>query len=160
MQNTADKIWRKCSRCKKDIEKNAKYYECSVTTCTHPRTGYAFCSIGCWEAHVPGAKHRDAAAIEKRAPNLVWDPAGPAMPAAPARRIAVNQPVTSTSMAKVPIDVLVVVSKVKDYIKAKSDMNTSDSVKELLSEKIRQLCDDAIDKARSEGRKTVMDRDF
>jgi histone H3/H4 len=158
MQNTTDKVWRKCSRCKKDIEKNSKYYECSVTTCTHPRTGYAFCSVGCWEAHVPGAKHRDAAAIEKRAPNLTWDPAGPV--AAPTRRIAVNQPEVSSSTTKLPLDVLVVVSKVKDYIKAKADMNTSDSVKDLLSEKVRQLCDDAIDKARSEGRKTVMDRDF
>jgi histone H3/H4 len=80
--------------------------------------------------------------------------------AAPTRRIAVNQPEVSSSTTKLPLDVLVVVSKVKDYIKAKADMNTSDSVKDLLSEKVRQLCDDAIDKARSEGRKTVMDRDF
>ena len=39
-------------------------------------------------------------------------------------------------------------------------MNTSDSVKNLLSDRLRRLCDEAIDHARSEGRKTVMDRDF
>ena len=157
MQSSEVNVWRKCSRCKKDIAKNSKYYECSVSTCTNPRTGYVFCSVGCWEAHVPGARHRDAAAIEKKSPNVAWDPENPV--SAP-KRIIVNTSTSSSSIAKVPIDVLVVVSKLKDYIKAKADMNTSDSVKDILSEIIRRLCDDAIDKARVEGRKTVMDRDF
>ena len=39
-------------------------------------------------------------------------------------------------------------------------MNTSAAVMEALSAKIRGLCDQAIDTAKSEGRKTVMDRDF
>jgi hypothetical protein len=29
-----------------------------------------------------------------------------------------------------------------------------------LSDRLRQMCDGAIEKARSDGRKTVMDRDF
>jgi len=56
-------------------------------------------------------------------------------------------------------EVLVVASKVKAYIKEKADMNTSASVMEALSEKVRQICDQAIENARSDGRKTVKDRD-
>ncbi len=57
-------------------------------------------------------------------------------------------------------EVLVVASKVKNYIRAKSSMNTSAAVMEALSNRIRQLCDQAIETARHDGRKTVMDRDF
>lgn len=57
-------------------------------------------------------------------------------------------------------EVLVVASKLKNYIKAQSGMNTSGSVMDALSSKLRQLCDQAIDNAKREGRKTVMDRDF
>lgn len=61
-------FWRKCSSCKKEIGLSTKYYECSVSTCTGQRTGYVFCSIPCWEVHLPGARHRDAGAIEKKSP--------------------------------------------------------------------------------------------
>ncbi|MCC6809911.1 MAG: hypothetical protein IT381_20955 [Deltaproteobacteria bacterium] len=57
-------------------------------------------------------------------------------------------------------DVLIVASKLKSYIRAKSGMNTSASVIDALSGKVRKLADAAIAKAQSEGRKTVMDRDF
>ncbi len=57
-------------------------------------------------------------------------------------------------------EVLVVVSKVKNYIKAKSGMNTSGNVPPALSALIRQLCDDAVARAGADRRKTVMDRDF
>jgi histone H3/H4 len=57
-------------------------------------------------------------------------------------------------------EVLVVASKVKTYIKATGDMKTSASVLQLLSERIRTLCDQAVENARSDGRKTVLDRDF
>jgi histone H3/H4 len=60
----------------------------------------------------------------------------------------------------VPEDVLVVVSKLKAYIRAASGMNTSDGVAEVLSARLRELCDAAIEQARAAGRKTVMDRDF
>jgi histone H3/H4 len=59
-----------------------------------------------------------------------------------------------------PQDVLVVVSKMKAYVKARSGMNTSDGVTDVLSAKIRKLCDAAIEVAQADGRKTVMDRDF
>ena len=57
-------------------------------------------------------------------------------------------------------EVLVVVSKLKKYIRAKSGMNTSDAVVSVLSEHLRQVCDRAIQKATEDGRKTVLDRDF
>jgi hypothetical protein len=59
-----------------------------------------------------------------------------------------------------PRDVLVVVSKLKAYIKAKSGMNTSDGVISVVSDQIRRLCDQAAANAQRDGRKTVMDRDF
>ena len=57
-------------------------------------------------------------------------------------------------------EVLVVVSKLKKFIKEESGMNTAGNVADAISERIRTLCADAIDTARKEGRKTVMDRDF
>ena len=57
-------------------------------------------------------------------------------------------------------EVLVVVSKVKNYIRAKSEMNTAGNVSPKLSVILRSLCDQAIERAKSDGRKTVMDRDF
>lgn len=57
-------------------------------------------------------------------------------------------------------EVLVVASKLKNYIREKSGMNTSASVLEVISGKVRQLCDQAIENARNDGRKTVKDRDF
>ena len=58
-------------------------------------------------------------------------------------------------------EVLVVASKVKTYIRgASGGMNTSASVFGALSDKIRRMCDDAIARAKADGRKTVMDRDF
>ncbi len=57
-------------------------------------------------------------------------------------------------------EVLVVASKLKGYIRTKSGMNTSAAVMTALSGRIRQLCDQAIENAKREGRKTVMDRDF
>lgn len=57
-------------------------------------------------------------------------------------------------------EVLIVASKLKNYIRAKSGMNTSGNVMEALSAKIRGLTDQAIENAKRDGRKTVMDRDF
>ncbi len=57
-------------------------------------------------------------------------------------------------------DVLVVASKIKKYIKDKAQMNTSASTMEALSQIVTNACDRAIETAKTEGRKTVMDRDF
>jgi len=57
-------------------------------------------------------------------------------------------------------EILVVVSKLKQYIRSVSGMNTAGNVAPALSDTIRKLCDQAIEKAKTDGRKTVMDRDF
>ena len=68
---------------------------------------------------------------------------------------------TETENEKVETgEVLIVATKLKHYIRNASGMNTSSAVIQVLSDKVRQLCDQAIDSAKREGRKTVMDRDF
>jgi len=57
-------------------------------------------------------------------------------------------------------EVLVVASKIKTYIKSSEDMKTSAGVLDVLSDRLRAMCDQAIESARSDGRKTVLDRDF
>ena len=57
-------------------------------------------------------------------------------------------------------DILVVASKVKKYIKEKAAFNTSGTAMEALSQKLLQILDKGIENAKTEGRKTVMDRDI
>lgn len=161
--------WRKCSTCKKDIPWKAKYYECSVSTCTGQRTGYVFCSLPCWEVHLPGAKHRDAGAIEKTSPSSALNASGSSVNAAPKRIIISNSSSAGATQRSAPgggavssmsHEVLVVVSKMKQYIRDRSEMNTAEEVNQVLSEMIRRACDQAIESARQDGRKTVMARDF
>lgn len=78
------------------------------------------------------------------------------------RRIVVSNPQNKSAGGSSPMsqEVLVVVSKMKQYIKDRADMNTSGDVSDVLSDIIRRACDDAIDQARADGRKTVMARDF
>jgi hypothetical protein len=59
-----------------------------------------------------------------------------------------------------PRDVLIVVSKLKAYVRARSGFNTSERAVEPLSDAVRELCDRAVEKARAEGRKTLLERDF
>jgi hypothetical protein len=161
--------WRKCSSCKKDILLNAKFYECSVSTCTGQRTGYVFCSITCWEVHLPGAKHRDAGAIEKKSPSSAQALSPSESISAPKRIIVNSSAVNSSVSLSQPMglkrsamtnEVLVVVSKLKQYIRDISEMNTSEDVNQKLSDMIRIQCEQAVEKARADGRKTVMARDF
>ncbi len=158
---TDDSFWRKCSSCKIPIEFKAKHYVCSVSTCNALRTGYVFCSVSCFEKHLPGARHRDAGAVEKIAGSTPYTADEPAQ-SSPQRKMAISSPVGTSVQSKNPIpkDILIVASKLKDYIKARSDMNASQGIMEVLSDQVRRLCDDAIDRARVAGRKTVLDRDF
>ncbi|MBL0216348.1 MAG: hypothetical protein IPQ07_21005 [Myxococcales bacterium] len=54
---------------------------------------------------------------------------------------------------------LIVVSKLKKYIKDRSGMNCSDSVADMLSDHVRAVADEAIRAAGRDERKTVLDRD-
>ena len=58
------------------------------------------------------------------------------------------------------MEILVVVSKVKKMIKEKVGMSTSASCMEALSNIVERECLKAAEKAKQNGRKTVMDRDF
>jgi len=75
------------------------------------------------------------------------------------RKIIVNNK-SVAGEGEIPRDILIVVSKLKNYIKTKHDMNTSGDVMEKLSDKLRALVDEAVIWARSDGRKTLMGRDF
>lgn len=169
----SDDVWRHCSICKKPIGFSAPYFLCNVSTCNRKRTGLFFCSVECWDAHLPMMRHRDAWAEPQHSPTPAeWarqqaeeaaresasdaddEPAAPAAADAPRRRIV------SGGEDPLPKDVLVVVSKLKAYVKARSGMSTSDGVVSVLSDHLRQLCNEAIRNAARDGRKTVMDRDF
>jgi hypothetical protein len=83
--------WRQCSSCRAAIGFEQIYWECSVSTCARvARTGLFFCSVSCWEAHLPTMRHREAWAVEKRSPSAAsWqrqlaEESGQATPA-PAR---------------------------------------------------------------------------
>lgn len=55
---------------------------------------------------------------------------------------------------------LIVISKVKKFIKEKADMNTSANFFEPLNQDILKACRDAMAHAKKLGRKTVMGKDF
>jgi histone H3/H4 len=115
----------------------------------------------CFETHLPGARHKDAGAIEKTAPRVPGEIAAESRP--PARIMIKPQGATaaaSSSNTAIPKEVLIIASRLKEYVQARSEFNTSASVMDVLSEHVRILCDRAMDNARAEGRKTVLDRDF
>jgi hypothetical protein len=62
-------FWRRCSTCKKELGFLSTYWACNVSTCNRARTALVFCSVNCWDAHVPMLRHRDAWAEERRSPN-------------------------------------------------------------------------------------------
>ncbi len=162
--------FRLCSTCKTPIGFEARYYVCSVSTCNRRPTALYFCSVPCWDAHVPDARHRDAWAEEATAPTREQflaeraSSAPDASTAEGARRRVVGVQSTASSEPEegddIPKEVLVVVSKLKAYVKARSSMNTSDGVVEVLSDHLRDLCRKAIRSAAQNSRKTVMARDF
>ncbi len=146
-----ENAWRKCSTCKKDITYNQIHYVCSISTCRTHATDYKFCSVECWDAHVPVERHRgdSASAIEKRSPRSAAED----RPEADKKRIVVEDKTTNDD------EVLVVVTKVRKYILDKSGLSTSAGVYDVLTKRIRSICDRAIEEAKRQGRKTVMDRD-
>ena len=162
--------WKNCTSCRNEIGFGATYWECSVSTCNRKRLGLFFCSVACWDAHVPGARHRESWAVEKKAPSqgeakLQAGEAAPtrtvvsASSSGPARRAVVNTASQTRADDDLPREVLVVVSKLKNYIKAKADMKTSETVIPVLSQELRRICDRAIRIAGENERKTVLDRD-
>jgi hypothetical protein len=159
-------IWKRCSTCKKPLLFGAGYFACNVSTCNRRGTDFAFCSVACWDGHVPVLRHRESWAVEERAPTAeewarsqrerVERVARPREPVEAPQRAAA----AGGARGAAPHDVLVVVSKLKLYVRETSGMHCSDGVVEVLSDRLRTLCDQAIEHARAAGRRTVLDRDF
>ena len=140
--------WKPCASCKKPIAFGAKYYRCSVSTCNSGRFQLAFCTVNCWDAHVPGMSHRSNVwAIEERAPTR--------HSAEPERRLVRGPPPAPEEK-----EVLIIASRLKDFIKEEADFNTAADVMDILSDMVREATVDAIARARAEGRRTVMARDY
>jgi histone H3/H4 len=168
--------------CKTAIGFEAEYFTCSVSTCNRKRTGLYFCTVPCFEAHLPTARHRDAWAEKQRAPTFAQaqaeleeegaepEGAGAERPSSPQnqpppRRVVAAGGVGQASpaeeeRAESETEVLIVVSKLKKYVRDRSGMNTSDAVAQVLSDHVRELCREAIRQAGQDGRRTVLDRDF
>jgi len=144
-------LWAHCGSCKNPILFNSEYYACDISSCRKA----AYCSLECFSMHTPVMRHKDAWATKKRAPSA-HDPEQ----AEPVQRRVVSPTMAKADSAALPQDILIVASKLKDYIRIKSGMNTSANVLDRLSDIVRLHCDRAIEQARSDGRKTVMDRDF
>jgi len=180
----SETLWRRCSVCKKGIALGAVHWVCSVSTCNRKRTSLVFCDVDCWEVHPEMERHREAYAVEARAPKTLDPPeppktertrrgstaartpsagksfvvrktTGSGTPSASASGPANGSP-PSTSASE---DILVVASRLKAYVKATSGFNTSDRVLPVLSKALRSICDEAIENARQAERQTVMDRD-
>jgi histone H3/H4 len=114
-------------------------------------------------------RHRDAWAVEKRAPSkLQWaeeqadEQARGQGERTRRRRLAppANIRPQQTDGQSASNEILIVASKLKAYIKARSGMNTSASVLDDLSDRVRDLCNEAIRNAAMAERRTVLDRDI
>jgi histone H3/H4 len=142
--------------CKKPILVGGTYWVCSVSTCNRVRDPKVFCSMACWDAHVPVMNHRSSVwAVEKTAPSSLSAPApAPTADDRPRRRVARGDTQAPTQ------EVLVVASRLKDFIKSESEFNTSSDVLEVLSDHLRYLALEGIENARQDGRRTVKARDI
>lgn len=57
-----------CATCRKLIPPGTSAIRCTVASCNTGRMKLRFCSVVCWEKHVPTARHRKAAyTVEERA---------------------------------------------------------------------------------------------
>ena len=145
--------WRRCSACKSDIGLGSVYWVCSVSTCNRSRTALFFCSVDCWEIHLPTERHREAWAIEERAPSVPDPPESTPRPRKPRASPG------GASAASGGGEILIVASRLKAYIRHRAGYNTSDNVLAVLSDAIRKICDEAIRNARHAERQTVLERD-
>jgi hypothetical protein len=145
-----ENFWRKCGSCKKDIGFNATYQLCNVSGCKK----HVYCSVDCWDIHNTVMNHKSAWAEENISP-----PKENSVAAAPRRILVGAKPAAAETSAN-ETEILIVASKLKQYIKDKYDFNTSGNVMEVLSKIVRQHSDRAVARAKNEGRKTLMDRDF
>ena len=155
-------VWKSCSSCSKPINYGKRHYVCSVSTCKTARFHPVFCSIGCWDDHVPVMNHRSAWAEEEYAPSSAPAPAQKRTGGGDSDelRARLMRQMAGDAKGTQQKDVLIVASKLKKYVKERAGMNCSADVMEALSDLVRIHTNDAIDRARQDGRKTVKGRDF
>jgi hypothetical protein len=166
--------WKKCSTCKNEIGFDTPYQLCNVSTCRSKKTGLTFCSVACWDAHLGFANHRESYAEENRSPSksaYMQSMQDNSNPSEPVRRkvVTATEPSTSNSPSSAPfsspksgsydVDTLVVVSKLKKFIKDQTGFNTSQCCIDALTQKVAEECLKAAEHANSAERKTVMGRD-
>lgn len=170
---TLPTVWKKCNTCKKDIPLRSQYYRCSVSTCRSKHTGFVFCSVSCWDAHIGFYNHRNAYAEEETAPATleIALPQSAGMPQAQSltkgdvvteenenkKTIVFRAP---TAADQVEVETLVVVSKVKKLVQDRSGMNSSQCFIDALTRKVVEQTLKGIERAKVDGRKTVMGRDL
>jgi hypothetical protein len=106
-------------------------------------------------------RHRDAYPEDGHSPTLAayMQSEGEAERAA-TRRIVPTASGPDAVAESLPRDILIVASKLKDYVRARSGLNTSQGVIDRLSDIVRRHVDEAVQRAMADGRKTLMDRDF
>lgn len=149
-KSPATSVWKNCSICGKPIGFGAPYWACNVSTCNKKTGGFSFCSVECWDVHLPTMNHREAWAEERKAPPKPAPKDSSTVESASARKTS----------ASTDGEILVVASKVRDYIESTAGMNTSAKAYQVLSDHIRNIADQAIAEAQRQGRLTVMDRDL
>ena len=59
-----DETFAVCCMCKKKILRGSPLFRCSVTACNTGKLKLVFCSEGCWHAHLPTARHRNASCVQ------------------------------------------------------------------------------------------------
>ena len=167
-------FWRKCSLCKKEIPFGAKYFACSVSTCKHPRTGFQFCSVECWDGHLGIVHHREAWAEEAIAPARADDADQPVLERRPPIKMMIEKKIMEPKATEGRLEAgisapaqpagelgtLVVVTRIKQLIRDRSGFNTSQDCIDALSGHVVELCMKGIESARADRRKTVMSRDI
>jgi LSD1 subclass zinc finger protein len=52
-----------CATCRKLIPMGTQTIRCTVASCNTGRMKLRFCSVVCWEKHVPTARHRKASYV-------------------------------------------------------------------------------------------------
>lgn len=155
----SQEYWRKCIVCKKEIKFSTKYFKCSIVSCDKKRSPAQFCSVECWDVHRSIMSHKSAGADEYQSPSQ--DKFEEQQRNEPKVRVVKSQVVGKKENTDINSeDILVVVSKLKAYIKDSSNFNTSADVMPVLSEIIRRVCDQAVLNAEKDERKTLMARDF
>jgi hypothetical protein len=153
--------WRKCIVCKNEIQFSTKYFKCSVSSCDKKRSPAQFCSVDCWDVHRSIMSHKSAGADEYHSPSkqkwLEMQAGATRVRLVSDKKNASKNPTSTDLNAD---DILVVVSKLKIFVKDATSLNTSADVMPALSNIIRDVCVQAAKNAKKDERKTLMARDF